>query len=154
VDFVCFYKISYEKPRLKITEKYSGRFFFYDILSQILEEIRMDNVFRNSDGRRFARVPFKRSVRFSTFNSERSNAHIAQDLSQGGLRMLSSEFIPIHSIVSVQIQLKDREKVMDVQGRVVWVRYNPMTETYQMGLEFMEDAAFQRTMISEFIQSK
>ena len=112
----------------------------------------MDNVFR-SDGRRFTRIPFKRPVRFSAFNGERCDSHIAQDLSQGGLRMLSSEFIPVHSVVSVQIQLKDREKVMDVQGRVVWVRYNPMTETYQMGLEFADDAAFQRAMISEFIRS-
>jgi c-di-GMP-binding flagellar brake protein YcgR len=106
------------------------------------------------EGRRFTRVPFKRSVRFSATHDERTASHIAQDLSQGGLRMLSSEFIPVNSLVSIQIQLKDREKVMDVQGRVVWVRYNPMAETYQMGLEFTPDAAFQRAMISEFIQSK
>ena len=114
----------------------------------------MDNVYRNTEGRRFTRVPFKRAVRFSTPSSPRSDAHIAQDLSQGGLRMLSSEFIPVHSLLSIQIQLKERERVMDVQGRVVWVRYNPMTETYQMGLEFVRDAAFQRAMISEFIRSK
>ena len=114
----------------------------------------MDNMSRNMEGRRFTRIPFKRAVRFSMGNSQRSDSHIAQDLSQGGLRMLSSEFIPVQSLVSIQIQLKDREKVMDVQGRVVWVRYNPMTETYQMGLEFADNAAFQRAMISEFIRSK
>ena len=114
----------------------------------------MDSVCRNMEGRRFTRVPFKRAVRFSAFNGERSDSHIAQDLSQGGLRMLSSEFIPVHSLVSIQIQLKDSEKVMDVQAHVVWVRYNPMTETYQLGLEFTHDAAFQRAMISEFIRSK
>ena len=68
--------------------------------------------------------------------------------------MLSPEFIPVNSLVSVQIQLKDREKMIDVEGRVRWVRYNPMTETYQLGLEFSDDAAFQRAMISEFIRSK
>ena len=114
----------------------------------------MDSVFKNTDSRRFTRVPFKRPVRFSAFNSSQTVSHIAQDLSQGGLRMLSSEFIPVNSLVGIQIQLKDREMVMDVQGRVVWVRYNPMTETYQMGLEFADDAAFQRMMISEFIRSK
>jgi c-di-GMP-binding flagellar brake protein YcgR len=114
----------------------------------------MDNMNRNIEGRRFARVPFRRSVRFSMPHRERVDSHMAQDLSQGGLRMLSSEFIPVHSLVNIQIQLKDREKVMDVQGQVVWVRYNPMTETYQMGLQFADNAAFQRAMISEFIQSK
>ena len=114
----------------------------------------MDSVFRNTDGRRFTRIPFKRSVRFGASHDDLSSSHIAQDLSQGGLRMLSSEFIPVHSLVGIQIQLKDTEKVMDVQARVVWVRYNPMTETYQMGLEFTEDAAFQRALISEFIRSK
>lgn len=114
----------------------------------------MDSVLRNTNGRRFMRIPFKRAVRYSALNSERSDSHIAQDLSQGGLRMLSSEFIPVHSLVTIQIQLKDCTRVMDVQGRVVWVRYNPMTETYQMGLEFTDDAAFQRAMISAFIQSK
>ena len=114
----------------------------------------MDSVYRTTEGRRYTRIPFKRAVRFSAPQSERLDAHIAQDLSQGGLRMLSSEFIPVHTLVNVQIQLKDRERVMDVQGRVVWVRYNPMTETYQMGLEFTRDAAFQRAMISEFIRSK
>jgi c-di-GMP-binding flagellar brake protein YcgR len=115
----------------------------------------MDSVFRNTDGRRFMRVPFKRAVRFSAYNGgERFDSHIAQDLSQGGLRMLSSEFMPVNSLVSIQIQLKDREKIMDVEGRVKWVRYNPMTETYQMGVEFVDDAAFQRAMIGEFIQAK
>ncbi len=114
----------------------------------------MDTGCRNMEGRRFTRVPFKRAVRFCAFNSEKSDSHIAQDLSQGGLRMLSSEFIPVHTLVNIQLQLKDREKVIDLEGHVVWVRYNPMTETYQMGLEFADDAAFQRVMISEFIQSK
>ena len=130
-----------------------GRIFFYDILHLIVEKTVMDSVCRNMEGRRFTRVPFKRAVRFGAFDAPCTDAHIAQDLSQGGLRMLSSEFMPVNSLVSIQIQLKDTQKVMDVQGRVVWVRYNPMAETYQLGVEFTHDAAFQRAMISEFIRT-
>ncbi len=113
----------------------------------------MDVIPRNMDARKFRRVPFTRPVRFDALNQERFSGHLAQDLSQGGLRCFSHEFVPVNTLVNLQIQLKDRMKVIDLQGRVVWVRFQPMTETYQLGLEFLDQAVFQRETISDFVRS-
>lgn len=113
----------------------------------------MDTAIRSVDSRQYMRVPFKRAVRFHVADSDCCFDHVAQDLSQGGLRFISSEFFPVKSQVVVRIQLEDCSKVMDVEGRVVWVRYNPLAEVYQMGLEFMDGEAFERGAIGSFVRS-
>ncbi len=113
----------------------------------------MPTATRSINSRQFIRVPFKRPLRFHTAASESFCDQMAQDLSQGGVRFMASEFLPINSQVTVRIQLEDRTKVLDVEGRVVWVRYNPMAENYQIGLEFINEADFQRGTIGKFVRS-
>jgi c-di-GMP-binding flagellar brake protein YcgR len=113
----------------------------------------MDLTARNMDARKFRRVPFTRLVRFNALNQEHLSGHLAQDLSQGGVSVFSHEFVPVNTFINVQIQLKDAMKIMDVQGRVVWVRFQPLTEMYQLGLEFSDQAVFQRETIGNFIGS-
>jgi hypothetical protein len=118
------------------------------------EEIRMGDGKRNSDARRFTRVPFKRSVRVKAGNNEIFLGHAGQDISQGGLRVMSSVFFPVNSRLYLQFQLKDLDRVLEVRGRVAWVRFNPLTEMYQMGLDFSDESAFKRGLIIEFIQAR
>ena len=113
----------------------------------------MDLMSRDVDARKFRRVPFSRSVRLNALNQGQFSGHLAQDISQGGIRVTSYEFVPVNTLINVRIQLKDTMRVMDLQGRVVWVRFQPMTETYQLGLEFSDQAVYQRDTISNYISS-
>ncbi len=109
---------------------------------------------RNIDARRFTRVPFRRAVRVKAGSHEMFLGYAGQDISQGGLRVMSSVFFPVNSHLDLQFQLKDLDKILDVRGRVAWIRFNPLTEMYQMGLDFSEESAFKRGLIMEFIQAR
>ncbi len=113
----------------------------------------MDTVSRSVDSRQYVRVPFKRPLRFHTVASDNCFDYVAQDLSQGGVRFISSEFFPIGTKVAVRIQLEDCAKIVEVEGRVVWVRYNPMAEVYQLGLQFNDEAVSQRGTIGSYVRS-
>ncbi len=105
------------------------------------------------DVRRFKRVFFKRPVKVKPQGQEVFEGNLAQDLSQGGVRVFASEFVPLNSLVTVQVQLKDASKVLELQGRVAWVRFNPFSEDYQIGLEFAGDKLRTCEVIGRFIRS-
>ncbi len=108
----------------------------------------------NSENRKYPRISFKRAVKFKVTVSDSFSGEIAQDLSAGGIRIRSHAFIPVGEQVSLGIQLKDSDQVVEVVGRVKWIRYNPHSESYQIGVEFAEDAMlFSRARIHRFINS-
>ena len=109
---------------------------------------------RNIDARRFTRVPFKRAVRIKAGAHEMFLGHAGHDISQGGLRVTSSVFFPVNRSLDLQFQLRDMDRVLDVCGRVAWIRFNPLTEMYQMGLDFSEESEFKRGLIMEFIRAR
>lgn len=104
-----------------------------------------------SEQRRFSRVPFKKVVRFKPKDFPLFASNTAQDLSQGGIRLGSSSFIPLGTMVTLQIKLADEGPVVDMQGKVVWVKYLAHTDNYQIGLEFGGDAAYGRLKIAQYV---
>jgi len=109
--------------------------------------------FRNgSESRKYPRVSFKRAVKFKMAEAELFCGELAQDLSGGGIRVRSSIFIPVGEQVSLGIQLKDVDQVVELHGKVKWVRFSPYTETYQLRFEFIEhETDFSRSRINRFI---
>lgn len=112
-------------------------------------------IFKNgTENRKYPRVPYKNGIKFKAEKAEVAFSEAAQDLSAGGIRLRSSVFIPVGETVSVGIQLQDKQ-VIEVIGKVVWVRYNPYAENYQLGVEFSQcDAqALSRSRINRLIDS-
>lgn len=103
--------------------------------------------------RKYPRVPFKKGVKCRLFAEDVQNGELAQDLSEGGIRIRSNVFIPMGEAISLGIQLSETEEVVEIVGRVVWVRFVPYSEVYQVGVEFVKDAAFSRWRIGRFAGS-
>jgi Tfp pilus assembly protein PilZ len=112
-------------------------------------------IFRSSsENRKHPRVSFKRAVKVKLVEADISCGELAQDLSEGGIRVRSNVFIPVGEQVSVGLQLKDSDKVVELIGTVKWVRINPLSESYQLGVEFADaDMAYSRSRINRFISS-
>ncbi len=64
---------------------------------------------------------------------------LSGDISEGGLRLSVQQFIPLNTIVRLQIHVSDPERVLAAQGRVVWVREVPQGDRYDVGIEFVVD---------------
>ncbi len=105
------------------------------------------------ENRKYPRVPFKKSVKCAIGKDDVQSGEIAQDLSEGGIRIRSNVFISLGQEVSLSIQLGEEEDTVEVNGRVVWVRFIPYSEVYQVGIEFAQDAAFPRWRIARFTGS-
>jgi len=64
---------------------------------------------------------------------------LSGDISEGGLRLSVQEFIPLNTIVRLNIHVSDSARVLPAQGRVVWVREVPQSDRYDVGIEFIID---------------
>ena len=63
---------------------------------------------------------------------------MTQDLSLGGVRFISDNFIPMHAILKLEIKLMDTPKMINAIGRVVWIREIFDDENFEVGVEFMD----------------
>lgn len=106
------------------------------------------------DKRKYFRVDFKRPIKVHGKGVDLFQAHLAKDLSQGGIRVNSPEFIAVNSSVVVQIKLTDVGRVFDLEGKVAWVRQLPHTDGFQLGLEFTGGPSFAKWQIANFTNQK
>jgi Tfp pilus assembly protein PilZ len=114
----------------------------------------MESLRSGSENRKYPRVSFKRAVKFKRITADSYCGELAQDLSEGGIRVRSNVFISVGEQVSLGIQLKDSDQVVEVIGRVKWVRFNPHSEMYQLGVEFDDaETVYSRSRINRFISS-
>ena len=101
--------------------------------------------------RRFPRAAFRRSVRFRPLDDALFSGQLAQDISQGGLRFTSSAFIPLGTQIKMQIKLEEEGRVLEVMGKVVWEKYLPHKDMFQLGLEFTGDASYVQWNIARYV---
>ncbi|NTV29038.1 MAG: PilZ domain-containing protein [Candidatus Omnitrophica bacterium] len=113
----------------------------------------MENFHIGAENRKYPRVPFKRSVKCTIGKDDVQTGEIAQDLSEGGIRIRSNLFISLGQEVNLSLQLHEAEEIVEVTGRVVWVRYIPHSEIYQVGIEFAQEAEAPRSRIGRFAGS-
>ncbi len=100
------------------------------------------------------RVSFIRSVRIKTGPEHSFLEYAAKDISTGGLRISSFDFFPINKWLDLQFKLSDADSILEVRGRVAWVHFDPVTHTYQTGIDFSSASAYKRGVIRGFIQSQ
>jgi c-di-GMP-binding flagellar brake protein YcgR len=61
---------------------------------------------------------------------------VTKDLSVGGVRILSDEFLPKNNCLKLNINLID--KVLGLKAKVVWCNKERVSDRYSAGLEFVE----------------
>lgn len=93
--------------------------------------------------RRDARMIFREPIRYHLKNSDQdtnpdtcfTGAGLSCDLSQSGIRIRSTDFLPLSADIFMDFFLK-QERPVQAQGRVVWVQKQPHSEYYQIGVRF------------------
>jgi hypothetical protein len=104
-----------------------------------------------AEQRRFPRVAFRRPVRFRPEDDLLFSSNLAKDISQGGLRFNSGTFFPVGRILKLQIKMGQEERILDVLGKVVWVKYLPSLDMYQLGAEFAGDSSYTQWNIARYV---
>ena len=90
----------------------------------------------DTNNRQYPRLPFKEAVAYQAGDSP-SSGSLSGDISEGGVRLTVKEFIPLNTILNLNIRLSDPTRVVPTKGRVVWVREDPDGERFDVGIEFI-----------------
>ncbi len=105
------------------------------------------------DKRRFERTEFREAVQYRFPEMPALNGSVGYDLSEGGVRFRTEEFLPHDAQVVIKLQLKT-EREATLIARVIWVQKTPHDETYHVGCEFLENRenVFSRFVIKNFLE--
>ena len=104
--------------------------------------------------RRYSRVIYREAVHYQILPGVHADPAagrpikpfggcLSWDLSEGGIRFRSDEFIPLNMELALQFSLGPKTP-LGVEAKVVWVQKCPHSEYFFLGLEFKETARNQQ----------
>jgi hypothetical protein len=108
-----------------------------------------------SERRRFARVPFDGPVRAELLPPSSSNPVyrlLSADLSEGGARLSSQEFVAVESLVLLDLDAPISATPVRVVGRVAWAEHLAHGERWQVGVEFTDLTDEARCQLREIVR--
>ena len=105
--------------------------------------------------RRFPRIPFREPSGVETERFESFEGTAACDLSSGGMRLRSHQFLALGFPLRVRFQLQNNQEFI-MPGKVVWIQKEPYGDYYQFGVEFENEPScvFQRRMLESCIEER
>lgn len=75
---------------------------------------------------------------------------VTKDLSVGGVRILSDDFLSKNNCLKLNINLID--KVLGVKAKVVWCNKERVSDRYSAGLEFVEMPEENKTYLNSIVE--
>ena len=114
---------------------------------------------RPDERRRYARVPFDGPVRAeqiqqSTWNRNHIWNLVPADLSEGGVRLSSSELFPVESRLLLELDTELGEDPIRAHGRVVWVAQVPFQDQWQVGVAFFDVTESRRSRLRAIVNAQ
>lgn len=108
-----------------------------------------------SEQRRFPRARFREALGVETRRFDDFQGASAFDLSVGGVRLRSEQFMALDTPVRIRFQLDDEQMIILI-GKVAWVKKEAYGEYYQTGVEFQEEALsnVSRKRIQDYIEEE
>ena len=91
--------------------------------------------------RQFVRAPFGGAVQAEPIPQPSPNRLwrlLAEDLSEGGIRLSSPELFPVESRVLLDLDTPSLDDPIRVLGKVVWVEQVPYADQWRVGVEFSD----------------
>ena len=123
---------------------------FLDRLFHVFSASKKD---RRSEPRRKEELPVEMEVLSGQELSLHTSILYAQikNISPGGVKILSSVFLPNNASVKLKIALPESEKSIEPEGRVVWGTRLGEKEIYEMGIKFKNTPPHILSVLLEYI---
>ena len=105
--------------------------------------------------RQFVRFPFANAVGLQR-GEWPAEGSLSDNISLGGIKLNISAFIPLNTILSLNVQLPLQQHTASVKGKVVWVKEIPFGERFEIGVEFLSESLGQthEDLIRSYIHSR
>ncbi len=79
---------------------------------------------------------------------------LTKDISLGGVNIRTDTFLPIDTVVRIELSVPKMQKIVWVKGKVKWAKSLYGDEVYEMGLEFVDTAPHVITSLIGHLYSK
>ena len=101
------------------------------------------------DKRKFPRVNISFPIRCEGIKSRKDFYTVFKDISKGGVKLISNQFLALNKQLKFEINLID--KFIQGKGRVAWCNALPYSERYTAGIEFTEINSRNEKELSDFL---
>ena len=86
------------------------------------------------------------------YRGERAFRYVlTKDIGEGGIKFLSTDFIPVSSKLVVELSLHYAGEPLKAVGRVSWVQKLPYGDQYNVGMQFVDIAERNKAEIARFV---
>ncbi|MBD3296955.1 MAG: hypothetical protein GF392_06255 [Candidatus Omnitrophica bacterium] len=106
--------------------------------------------------RKFPRVKTHIPVRFRKLREGAGidgASSITKNLSQGGIRFRTGDFISMACRLILELDLPMFTKPVKAISKVAWIRKTPSGDDYEVGNQFLEISRKDKELISEYVDS-
>jgi c-di-GMP-binding flagellar brake protein YcgR len=105
--------------------------------------------------RRYLRADFNVPLRYKNLRSvgESPVGSLTKDISEGGVRFKTSQFISLACRLVLEISLPTAPKPIKAISKVAWIRKIPTGDYYELGNQFLEIAKEDRSRIAEYVNT-
>ncbi|MFC1514352.1 PilZ domain-containing protein [Candidatus Omnitrophota bacterium] len=101
--------------------------------------------------RKQQRVKISFPVRCEGLDSRRGFYTVFKDISVGGLKVISEEFLAVNKAIKFEINLINT--LVKGKGKVVWCNPQSFADRYFVGLEFTEIGPSAQKTLSDFLSN-
>jgi c-di-GMP-binding flagellar brake protein YcgR len=104
--------------------------------------------------RRYLRITEDDIITYEVLPVHRTGRGITENLSIGGIRFFADEFIPISSILKVEVRLKHADKEINAIVKVRWIKEYFDDERYNLGTEFIEISSEDIKFLNDYLYKR
>lgn len=106
---------------------------------------------KSIEKRRFLRIPALARIQFRKIGDTIFHRRLSRDISIAGIRFLSAQFVPNHSNIKINLQLKEEERPIEFVCRVAWIRSLYNDEYFEIGAEIRDISREGHEKLKNFI---
>jgi len=88
--------------------------------------------------RKYTRIPESLQIAYEILPAEAIREYLTKDISQGGIRFLTHEFIPKDSRMRIRITFPRTLFSFEALVKCMWVIEMPYGEEFEVGVEFID----------------
>jgi hypothetical protein len=100
--------------------------------------------------RTFPRFSLGEAVVYQRPTQSAPTGSLAANISLGGLKLSVAEFVPVGTVLKMQINFSNPPRTVVANGKVVWVKEVGYGERYEIGLEFLREHETLQALSSVF----
>jgi len=108
-----------------------------------------------AEKRRFPRIETRIPVKYRKLGDAgvQGTGTLTRNISEGGLRFRTREFISMACRLIVELDIPMIPKPVKAISRVAWIRKAPSGEDYEIGNQFLEISKQDKEVVSQYMDS-